>query len=199
MPVRHCSAYCSSPCCPYLSTELGRGWGRRLISPPQLPPRAPAAIPRPPSPRQPLHGRPGPVASGAAMPGHAVPGFLGLRPAGIHQPLPGCLHPHHPRPAALRTRREGARAAAVAEPATVPVRSFAGEVVGSEQLALRVADLNTATGLVHRYITLIQQNARRVCACMRLIFGICAPRALEPGSEYESRVSGSPAKSGLSP
>jgi hypothetical protein len=66
-----------------------------------------------------------------------------------------------PRAAAPRAVTVAVRASAVAQPATLPVKSTEGADLGSEQLALKVAQ-ETAKGLVHRYLVYVQQNARRV-------------------------------------
>ena len=44
---------------------------------------------------------------------------------------------------------------------TVPVKTVDGADKGTEQLAVRVAE-ESARGLVHRYMVMVQQNARRV-------------------------------------
>lgn len=50
---------------------------------------------------------------------------------------------------------------AVAKPVTLPVKGADGSDKGSKSLALRVAEAS-ATGLVHRYLVLVQQNERKV-------------------------------------
>lgn len=50
---------------------------------------------------------------------------------------------------------------AVAAPATLPYKGVDGSDKGTQQLALKVAE-ETAKGLVHRYLVMVQQNARRV-------------------------------------
>jgi hypothetical protein len=55
------------------------------------------------------------------------------------------------------------RAAVIAEPAKLDVKTFQGSSVGSENLALKVAESGVAKGLVHRYVVLIRQNGRAVC------------------------------------
>ncbi|CAL8465441.1 g4977 [Coccomyxa elongata] len=52
-------------------------------------------------------------------------------------------------------------ASSIAEPADLDVISFTGEAVGSQRLALKVADSFTAKGLVHRCLVTEKQNARR--------------------------------------
>lgn len=61
-------------------------------------------------------------------------------------------------------RRQSVRvcASAVAQPAALPVKSADGSDKGTADLALRVAGEDTAKALVHRYMVLVQQNARRV-------------------------------------
>jgi hypothetical protein len=66
-----------------------------------------------------------------------------------------------PRAAAPRALTVAVRASAVAQPAILPVKSIEGADLGSEKLALKVAQ-ETAKGLVHRYLVYVQQNARRV-------------------------------------
>ena len=78
--------------------------------------------------------------------------------------LSGSVHHLQSVPTISRGRASVQTAASiVAEPAVLPVKSFSGEPSGSEQLALRVADSFTATGLVHRSVVTVRQNARRVC------------------------------------
>lgn len=43
----------------------------------------------------------------------------------------------------------------------LPVKSIDGSDKGTEELTLKVAE-DTARGLVHRYLVMVQQNARRV-------------------------------------
>ena len=78
----------------------------------------------------------------------------------------------------VRAQRSGApcgaaRAAAAAAEATEPQRmppatvrrvTFAGEPAGEATLALKTASEATAKGVVHRYLVLVRQNARRVRA-----------------------------------
>ena len=71
-------------------------------------------------------------------------GFAGLRPR-----------------AAPRAATVAVRASGVAAPVSLPKKSVTGAELGSEQLALKVAE-DTAKGLVHRYLVYVQQNARRV-------------------------------------
>lgn len=54
------------------------------------------------------------------------------------------------------------RAASVAAPVSVDVKKLDGSSAGSASVSLRVADASTATGVVHRYLTLVRQNLRQV-------------------------------------
>ena len=87
----------------------------------------------------------------------AIPSFRGFCPTtAAPRSLPQ-------RKLVARCRSAAAvQASIVAEPAKLEVRSLDGAVVGSTQLALKVADEETQKGLVHRYLVLVQQNARRV-------------------------------------
>jgi large subunit ribosomal protein L4 len=68
------------------------------------------------------------------------------------------------RPAAVARVGLVARASAVKSVA-VPVKTVSsGSDAGSENLAIKVADESSARGLVHRYLVMVQQNARRVSA-----------------------------------
>ncbi|KAI7845278.1 hypothetical protein COHA_001121 [Chlorella ohadii] len=53
------------------------------------------------------------------------------------------------------------RASKVAEPAALPVKTLSGSDAGEASIALRVAEEDTATGLVHRYLTTVMRNARQ--------------------------------------
>ena len=54
-------------------------------------------------------------------------------------------------------------AATVAAPVALPVKKLDGSDVGSSaSISLRVADEDTANGLVHRYLVMVRQNARQV-------------------------------------
>lgn len=53
------------------------------------------------------------------------------------------------------------RAATVAAPAELPVRTLEGGEAGSASLSLRVAE-ESAKGLVHRYLVYVQASQRRV-------------------------------------
>lgn len=70
------------------------------------------------------------------------------------------------RPAAAPRKLLTVRAAVVAEPATLSVKSTSGSDAGTESLALKVAPENTSKGLVHRYLVYVRQNARRVSTSM---------------------------------
>jgi len=59
-------------------------------------------------------------------------------------------------------RHLAARASVMAEPATIVVKNLDGSSAGSAALSLRVADNETSKGLVHRYLVMVRQNARRV-------------------------------------
>lgn len=61
----------------------------------------------------------------------------------------------------------------VAEPVPLEFLSFSGDAQGLKELSLQTADAKKATGLVHRYVTLAQQNARRVRAFWRV--GLSCP------------------------
>ncbi len=69
------------------------------------------------------------------------------------------LQPHR---LVARRRCLSVKAAIVAEPASIEVKSFDGSSSGSQDLALKVAARNTAKGLVHRYLVTVRQNARAV-------------------------------------
>ena len=77
------------------------------------------------------------------------------------------------RPATSRPARLVVANSAVATPATLPYKAVDGSSKGSAELALKVAE-DTAKGLVHRYMVLVQQNARRVRQTQR-------SRLLAPG------------------
>jgi len=52
-------------------------------------------------------------------------------------------------------------ASAVAAPASLPVKALDGSDKGTAQIALKVAGEDTAKAVVHRYMVLVNQNARR--------------------------------------
>ena len=69
------------------------------------------------------------------------------------------------------------KASVVAEPASLEVKSTDGSASGSASLSLRVADAETANGLVHRYVVMVRQNMRQVRVNTRLgglVFGAVA-------------------------
>lgn len=67
------------------------------------------------------------------------------------------------QPATLSRRTTVAvRAASAVAPVSVPVKAADGTEKGSQELAVKVASAATARGLVHRYLVMVQQNARRV-------------------------------------
>ncbi|KAI3424856.1 hypothetical protein D9Q98_008240 [Chlorella vulgaris] len=53
------------------------------------------------------------------------------------------------------------RASSVAAPVQLDVKKLDGSAVGSASLSLKVADADTANGLVHRYLVMVRQNARQ--------------------------------------
>lgn len=65
------------------------------------------------------------------------------------------------RPAATSRSTVVTRASAVAAPASIPYKAADGSSKGTQQLALKVAE-DSAKGLVHRYLVMVQQNARQV-------------------------------------
>lgn len=54
------------------------------------------------------------------------------------------------------------RAAVKAAPVSIPMKKLDGSDSGNASIGLRVADADTSTGVVHRYITLVRQNMRQV-------------------------------------
>jgi hypothetical protein len=85
-------------------------------------------------------------------------GFVGLRPVAAPQPAVARAAP------AAGRRQLAARASVIAPPATLEVKTLDGAAAGTATLSLRVADDDVAKGLVHRYLVLVRQNARRVSA-----------------------------------
>ena len=63
------------------------------------------------------------------------------------------------------------KASVMAEPATIDVKNLDGSSAGSAALSLRVADNETSKGLVHRYLVMVRQNARRVSILLKEISG----------------------------
>jgi len=53
------------------------------------------------------------------------------------------------------------QASVQAAPVALPVKKLDGADAGSDSIALRVADDDTANGLVHRYLVHVRQNARQ--------------------------------------
>jgi len=53
------------------------------------------------------------------------------------------------------------RAAVKAAPVSIPMKKLDGSDSGNASIGLRVADADTSTGVVHRYITLVRQNMRQ--------------------------------------
>lgn len=67
-----------------------------------------------------------------------------------------------PRRAVVNSRQPlQIAASAVAQPATLPYKAVDGADKGKQSMALKVAG-ETGKGLVHRYLVMVQQNARRV-------------------------------------
>jgi large subunit ribosomal protein L4 len=64
------------------------------------------------------------------------------------------------RPITQRAQPQLVRAEAARATVSVPVKDFQGEDVGSVDLAVKVANDDTAKGLVHRYLVMARQNAR---------------------------------------
>ncbi|KAG2491540.1 hypothetical protein HYH03_010111 [Edaphochlamys debaryana] len=64
------------------------------------------------------------------------------------------------KPACQGRGRLVVRNAAVAQPASIPFKAADGSEKGTQQLALKVAE-DSAKGLVHRYVVMVQQNARQ--------------------------------------
>jgi len=55
------------------------------------------------------------------------------------------------------------KASVVAAPVSLDVKSADGKASSSVSLSLKVADPDTANGLVHRYVVMVRQNMRQVC------------------------------------
>lgn len=70
-------------------------------------------------------------------------------------------------------------ASMLAEPATLDVKKLDGSAAGAASLALRVADDDAAKGLVHRYLVMVRQNARRV-SLLRDMLEICGVQRPPP-------------------
>ncbi len=73
----------------------------------------------------------------------------------------------------IRSSRQqlAVKASVMAEPATIDVKNLDGSSAGSAALSLRVADNETSKGLVHRYLVMVRQNARRVSILLKEISG----------------------------
>lgn len=56
------------------------------------------------------------------------------------------------------------QASVQARPASIELKTFDGNVSGTQELALQVAGNHSAKGLVHRYLVTVRQNARAVCS-----------------------------------
>ncbi len=76
-----------------------------------------------------------------------------------HHQFSSALQPHR---LVARRRSLATRAAIVAKPASIDIKTFDGSSSGSQDLALKVAARDTAKGLVHRYLVTVRQNARAV-------------------------------------
>lgn len=89
--------------------------------------------------------------------------FVGLRATGTaRQPI------LHTKVGHVTCKRQlVVRASTLAEPANFDVKSFSGSSSGTASMALRVAEEDTAKGLVHRYLIMVRQNARRVSLTCR--------------------------------
>lgn len=86
-----------------------------------------------------------------------IPSFTGFKPCSAA--------PRNtvPRKNTAQSRQQFVvRASVVAEPATLEVKTIDGSSAGTASLSLKVADPETAKGLVHRYLVMVRQNARRV-------------------------------------
>ena len=109
-----------------------------------------------------------------------LPSFVGLR-AGLAAPRPAPRAAPAPR---ASSRQLAVRASTLAAPATLDVKTLDGAAAGTASLALRVAEDTSAKGLVHRYLVLVRQNARRVRAAPRRP---AAPPATPPAARPNLR------------
>lgn len=50
----------------------------------------------------------------------------------------------------------------IAEPVDITVKKLDGSSSGTASISLRVAEPDVSKGLVHRYLVMVRQNARRV-------------------------------------
>lgn len=73
-----------------------------------------------------------------------------------------CTMPRHAAAVRPAPRAVTVHASRVAEAAVLPVKAFDGADVGTANLALKVAGDDTARHVVHRYLVLVNQNARQV-------------------------------------
>ena len=87
-----------------------------------------------------------------------MPTFVGLKAAS------SVIATRKPSVSLPRSSRQqlATRASVIAEPVTIDVKNLDGSSAGSAALSLRVADNETSKGLVHRYLVMVRQNARRV-------------------------------------
>ena len=60
-----------------------------------------------------------------------------------------------------RTLTPCIRMSIVAPPVPLEIKGFEGEVVGTDSLSLKVADPETAKGLVHRYVVKVRRDMRK--------------------------------------
>lgn len=88
---------------------------------------------------------------------------LSRRASGF-RPFQGAKPSVLPRPASRQVLQ--VRASEVAAAAKLPYKGLDGADKGTQSLALKVAT-DTAVGLVHRYMVMAQQNARRVSPLRR--------------------------------
>ena len=115
----------------------------------------------------------GHTTSPRAQQGMLIPSVHGFRPC---RSLPSCAHlVHRQKSRGSRKSLDIQNMASLAEPVPLEYLSFSGEVKGTQELSLRTAAQDKATGLVHRYVTMARQNARRVrqtlastltCSCL---------------------------------
>jgi hypothetical protein len=104
---------------------------------------------------------------------HAIPSFVGFKSAG----KPNQQINFRTRNAQAR-QIVAVRASVIAEPAAVDVKNLDGTGAGTASLALRVAEPDVAKGLVHRYLVMVRQNARRVSESPSLRDGLVLFRGM---------------------
>lgn len=75
-----------------------------------------------------------------------------------------CVPFRRPFQAVAHRRVVHVSASAIAPPVSILKKDADGNCKGTTRLALKVADDATANGLVHRYMVMVLQNARRVSA-----------------------------------